>query len=98
VTLPVLTAPEVAVLRMTAELIAGGTPPSDRYVVDRTVTARGILLNPGNRNRYGAVLDDLIIRGYLTGSPTSDLDGTTLVDITDLGYAALIDQQNGRTS
>lgn len=95
---PQISAPEVAVLRMAAELEAGGVPVTDRYLVDRAVAARGILLNPGNRARYGTLVDGLVASGFLDARPADELGADGIITITDRGTLVLVEQQQGRTS
>ena len=92
------TAPDVAVLRMTAELEAAGAPITDRYLVDRTVVARGILLNTGNRRRYAEIVDALVLRGHLAVTPSDELGTDGIITITDVGREVLADQKRGGDS
>lgn len=82
-------APEVAVLRMAAVLTATGVSLSDGYLVARAVAARGILMNPGNLRRYGAIVDALVLSGDLDAEPSNDLDAHGIITVTDKGRAYL---------
>lgn len=81
-----LTAPELATLRTAVHLTIAGPAYTDRYLVDRTISARGIPDNADNRRHYRNHIRSLLDMGYLErpdlyavidGSYDNTIDATT---------------------
>jgi hypothetical protein len=78
-------APAIALLRQLLALQAAGIPVRLSTVVDRTVSARGLLLSTQNRLAYQRRAEQLIADGLIVTAPTVELDPGDL-------YAALSPQ------
>jgi hypothetical protein len=82
----VLTAPELATLRTATQLTTAGPAYTDRYLVGRTIAARGIPDNADNRRHYRDHISTLLTLGLLErpdlyavidGSYDNTIDATT---------------------
>jgi hypothetical protein len=81
-----LTAPELATLRTAIQLTTAGPAYTDRYLVGRTIAARGIPDNADNRRHYRDHISTLLTLGLLErpdlyavidGSYDNTIDATT---------------------
>lgn len=81
-----LTPPELATLRTAMQLTIAGPAYTDRYLVTRTISARGIPDNADNRRHYRYHINSLLTLGLLErpdlyavidGSYDNTIDATT---------------------
>lgn len=81
-----LTAPELATLRTAVQLTIAGPAYTDRYLVARTIAARGIPDTADNRRHYREHIETLLLVGLLErpdlyavidGSYDNTIDATT---------------------
>jgi len=82
-------APAIAMLRQLLTLQAAGVPVTWSTVVDRTVSARGLLLNTANRMRYEQLLSLLVRQDLVAARTDPTLDPDPSVALTEAGAAVL---------
>lgn len=82
-----LTAPELATLRAAMQLTIAGPTYTDRYLVDRTIAARGIPNNADNRRHYRDHISTLILWGLLElANPNAPIEYDNTIGAAEAGF------------